>query len=91
MDPSDLGKGVIAAITDVSERKHAEEALRQSEEKYRATFSNAAVGIDLVDGKGRFIEANATLADFLGTAAKNSLPWPYLTLPIRRILSYQRK
>ncbi len=33
LDPSDPGKGVIAAITDVSERKRAEEALRESEER----------------------------------------------------------
>ena len=66
LDPSDLGKGVIGAIADVSERRRAEEALRESEEKYRATFNNAAVGIYLVDGHGRFVEVNETLASFLG-------------------------
>jgi two-component system, cell cycle sensor histidine kinase and response regulator CckA len=66
LDPSDPGKGVIGAIADVSERRRAEEALRESEEKYRATFNNAAVGIDLVDNLGRFLEVNDTLQAFLG-------------------------
>ena len=66
LDPVDVTKGVIATITDVSRRKRAEDALRQSEEKYRAIFNNAAVGIDLLDRHGRFMEVNDTLLDFLG-------------------------
>ena len=30
---------------DITDPKHAEEALRQSEERFRGTFDNAAVGI----------------------------------------------
>ena len=66
LDPNDATRGIIAAIADVSETKRAQEALRESERKYRATFDNAAVGIGLVDGHGRFIEANEFLANFLG-------------------------
>lgn len=36
------------------------------EEEYRAIFNNAAVGIDLVSGEGRFLEANSTLQNMLG-------------------------
>jgi len=66
LDPSDPAKGIIGAIADVSERKQAEEALRESEAKYRATFDNAAVGIDLVDSHGRFLEVNGMLCTLLG-------------------------
>ncbi len=66
LDPGDVTRGIIAAIADVSETKRAQEALRESERKYRATFDNAAVGIGLVDGYGRFIEVNEFLASFLG-------------------------
>jgi PAS domain S-box-containing protein len=66
VDESGYCKGCHAVMEDISERKKAEEALRQSEERYRATFSNAAVGIDLVNPEGQFLEANDTLLDFLG-------------------------
>lgn len=66
LDPVDETKGIIAAISDVSERKRSQEALRESEERYRATFDNAAVGISLVDRLGRFLEVNEFLCDFLG-------------------------
>ncbi len=51
---------------DITARKRAEEALRESEERYKATFNNAAVGIDLVDPEGRFLAANGTLSKLFG-------------------------
>ena len=66
LHPSDPSKGFLATVTDISDRKRVIEALGQSEGKYRATFNNAAVGIDLVDSDGRFIQVNDTLAHFLG-------------------------
>jgi two-component system cell cycle sensor histidine kinase/response regulator CckA len=44
----------------------AHEELRSIEERYRAIFNNAAVGIDLVSDEGRFLRANSTLQDMLG-------------------------
>ncbi|RYX92111.1 MAG: PAS domain S-box protein [Comamonadaceae bacterium] len=48
------------------ERALAEEALRGSEELFRSMFANAAVGIALTDGKGRFLRANAAYCAMLG-------------------------
>ncbi len=58
--------GALSSGEDITDRRAAEEALRESEQRYRATFNDASVGIDLVDRKGAFLELNRTLADFLG-------------------------
>jgi PAS domain S-box-containing protein len=51
---------------EIRERTLAEEALRQSEVKYRAIFDNAAMGINMVDENARFMEKNAALCRILG-------------------------
>ncbi len=62
------GKPVaLAGIgTDVTERKLSEEALRESEEKYKTIFNNAPLGIFRSTPGGRFIEVNPALAEMLG-------------------------
>ncbi|MBV8314994.1 MAG: PAS domain S-box protein, partial [Planctomycetaceae bacterium] len=56
----------LAYLRDITERKRAEEALRESEERFRGTFENAAVGIAHADGEGRFLRVNEKLCDFVG-------------------------
>ena len=52
---------------DVSERKRAEEALKESEERYRAVVEQAAEGIVLVDVETkRILETNAVYERLLG-------------------------
>ena len=54
-------------LRDVSQRKRAEKALRESEERYRAIIEQSADGIYLVDvDTERIIEANRALAQMLG-------------------------
>ena len=43
---------------EIADRKRAEEALRESEERFRGTFENAAVGIAHGDADGRFLRVN---------------------------------
>ncbi len=51
---------------DISERKEAEEALRESEARFRGTFENAAVGIANVGVDGAWLRVNQRLCDILG-------------------------
>jgi len=53
-------------VEDISEQKLAEDALRESEERFRATFEQAAVGISHVDIDGRFLRVNRKLCEITG-------------------------
>ncbi|HEX2061999.1 MAG TPA: PAS domain S-box protein, partial [Thermoanaerobaculia bacterium] len=57
---------LYSIVHDITERKRAEAALQQSEEKYRVIFDYAPVGIYQSARDGRLITANATLARMLG-------------------------
>jgi PAS domain S-box-containing protein len=56
----------VGFFWDITKRKKVAEALRESEQRFRTVFNNAAVGIDVLDGRGRFIEVNSALARMLG-------------------------
>ncbi len=53
-------------ITDVSARKQAHEALRQSEIKFRAIFETAEDGIFLKDSEGRYVTVNPAMEKLFG-------------------------
>ena len=57
---------LYSIIHDITERKRAERALQQSEEKFRNIFDHASVGIVQSTRDGRLITANVTMARMLG-------------------------
>ncbi|HEY9608444.1 putative bifunctional diguanylate cyclase/phosphodiesterase, partial [Allocoleopsis sp.] len=58
--------GIEGFITDITERKRAEDALRQAEANYRSIFENASEGIFQSTKDGRYIAANRALAQLYG-------------------------
>jgi PAS domain S-box-containing protein len=58
--------GLSAIARDITERKHAEAALRESEERFRAIFDNAANAIAVGDLQGRCVMANKAACNFIG-------------------------
>ena len=67
-DESGRKTGAFAMVTNISERKQAEEALRESEERYRTLISNLPVGLyrTTTGTPGRFITANPAAARMFG-------------------------
>jgi len=53
--------GAVEYIQDITARKEAEEALKESEYKYRILFKNAPVGICITDNQGNIIDFNEAI------------------------------
>ncbi len=53
---------------DVTERKHAEEARRESEQRFRNAFEHAPIGMVITATDGRFLQVNRGVCEMLGYA-----------------------
>ncbi len=53
-----LSDFVLAMVEDVTDHRKAEQALLQSEERYRTIFDNISDGLSVHDFEGRFLEVN---------------------------------
>jgi diguanylate cyclase (GGDEF)-like protein/PAS domain S-box-containing protein len=64
-------EGVVVGCRDITERKRAEEALRESEEKFRTIFDRASDGILIADAQNKkFLQGNAAICSMLGYTQK---------------------
>lgn len=101
--------GQIASLRgtaqDITERKQAEDALRESEEKFRSVFRDAGVGMVIVSLDGRFLAVNDAFCQCLGYTEQELLQksiqsvtvtadWPAFSQKLREAIergtSFQR-
>ena len=65
--------GALAMMTDITERKRAEYALRRSEERFRNLFETVLEGVYRSTPDGRILAANPMLLQMLGFANESEL------------------
>jgi two-component system cell cycle sensor histidine kinase/response regulator CckA len=58
--------GVLGTFFDITQRKRAEQALKESEERFRAVFETARDAIFIKDRSFRLIQVNPTMARLFG-------------------------
>ena len=63
-------RSVFGVSRDITRRKQAEDALRESEEKFRRIFDDGPLGMTIIDPEHRFTLINRRFCDMLGYTAE---------------------
>lgn len=78
-----FGDGFVGTWHDISDRKRAEDALRQSEARFRRLVDSNLIGVMFADATGRVFDANDALLQMLGYTRQDlqagHLNWQDLT------------
>ena len=64
---------IYASAKDITERKEAEQTLLEAEERFRAAFESAPIGMALVGMDGRWLQANSALCELTGYSLEEIL------------------
>ena len=59
-------EGSLAMVTDITERRQAEQGLKESEARYRTLIEQASDGIFIANSQGAYIEVNSAGCQMLG-------------------------
>jgi PAS domain S-box-containing protein len=80
-------RGFQAVARDITDRKRMEEALRESEERFRTAFGSAPIGMALVAIDGRWLQVNGALCEIVGYNAEELLGMNFQSITYREDLN----
>jgi len=83
------GQLIYAVARDITDRKQAEEALRESESRYRRLHESLRDGFASTDLDGRILEANQVFHELLGYGREELAGRPYQELTPERWQAYE--
>lgn len=71
--PSQSRRLIRASYIDITERKQIENALRESEEKYRSLFEESLDGLFISNAEGNYIDINQKVIQIFGYDSKEEM------------------
>ncbi len=72
---------VLGIARDITDRKRNQQAIRESEEKYRTVFEFSPVAIAVLDRKGKLLDVNERMPEWLGYRREEVLGKALVGLP----------
>ena len=66
-------RGVVAAFTDITDRKKAEEAIKRREERLKILIENLRSGVALIDNAGQFVTVNSSFLRLFGLSKDSTI------------------
>ncbi|MBB5034320.1 PAS domain S-box protein [Prosthecobacter vanneervenii] len=71
----------VAVVEDITERKRVEQALQESEQRFRAVFEQAAVGVAVIDTPtGRFLSVNQRMCEINRRSSEEMLKLTFMDI-----------
>jgi len=86
-DESGRSVAIEGVVRNITRRKQAEQALRESEERYRTLVERLSDGVYRSTPEGKFLEVNPTMVEMLGYASKEEL----LAIDIKKQLYFEER
>ncbi|MGH6930878.1 MAG: PAS domain S-box protein, partial [Dongiaceae bacterium] len=80
LDVSGAAKLLVSVAIDITERRRAEAAFRESEERFRGAFESSPHGMALVAPDGKWIKINRALCDITGFSQEELLRTDFLSI-----------